>query len=238
LFPRSLRLAACSNPRASPDYSALRRLLLSQYANSESVERNRRVSGEGLQPKASSLHSRLPASGGVRRPDPSGRWSAGMKSTVRFLRHDGICRPMCCCLKSLDRSTAFRLGSAQTGKDAPEVLRPTHRRDEFRSAIPQRVARQQSPSPLHRHAHPKTVPGSATMNLQRTVNSVLTVCLTPRGPPQEAFPAPSPRVLRSASTRKWKSSKDKPTASETSRTTDFALRYWVLEIGQGHFAPH
>ena len=64
-------------------------------------------------------------------------------------------------------------------KDAPEVLRPTHRRDEFRPAIPQRVARQQSPPPLHRHAHPKSVPGSATMNLQRTVNSVLTVCLSP-----------------------------------------------------------
>src|ERR1700689_5305994 len=102
-----------------------------------------------------------------------------MKTAVRFLRHGGICRPMCSCFKSLDRSTAFRPGSAQTVKGAPEVLRPTHRRDEFRPAIPQRVARQQRPSPLHRHAHPKTVPGSATMNFQRTVNSVLTVCLSP-----------------------------------------------------------
>lgn len=97
-----------------------------------------------------------------------------MKATLRFFRHGGICRPMCSYFKSLDRSTAFRTGSAQTVKDAPEVLRPTHRRDEFRPAIPQRVARQQSPPPLHRHAHPKSVPGSATMNLQRTVNSVLT----------------------------------------------------------------
>jgi len=102
-----------------------------------------------------------------------------MKATLRFVRHDGICRPMYFCFKSLDRSTAFRTGSAQTVKDAPEVLRPTHRRDEFRPAIPQRVARQQSPPPLHRHAHPKSVPGSATINLQRTVNSVLTVCLSP-----------------------------------------------------------
>jgi len=101
-----------------------------------------------------------------------------MKVTVRFLRHGGICRPMCSCFKSLDRSTAFRPGSAQTVKDAPEVLRPTHRRDEFRPDIPQRVARQQSPPPLHRHAHPKSVPGSATMNFQRTVNSVLIVCLS------------------------------------------------------------
>ena len=102
-----------------------------------------------------------------------------MKATVRFFRHGEICRPMCSCFKNLDRSTAFRPGSAQTVKDAPEVLRPTHRRDEFRPAIPQRVARQQSPPPLYRHAHPKSVPGSGTMNLQRTVNSVLTVCLSP-----------------------------------------------------------
>jgi hypothetical protein len=110
-----------------------------------------------------------------------------MKVTVRFLRHGGICRPMYSRFKSLDRSTAFRPGSAQTVKDAPEVLRPTHRRDEFRPAIPQRVARQQSPPPLHRHAHPKSVPGSGTMNLQRTVNSVLTVCLSPGDHPRSDF---------------------------------------------------
>src|SRR5208283_3960615 len=102
-------------------------------------------------------------------------WSSGMKVTVRILRYGGICRPMCSRFKSLDRSTAFPPGSAQTVKDAPEVLRPTHRRDEFRPAIPQRVARQHCPPPLHRHAHPKSVPGSGTINLQRTVNRVLTV---------------------------------------------------------------
>jgi hypothetical protein len=97
-----------------------------------------------------------------------------MKPSVRFFRHDGICRPMR--LKGLGRSTAPRPGSAQTVcKDAPEVLRPTHRRDEYRPAIPQRVARQHCPPPLHRHAHPNSVPGSGTMNFQRTVNSVLTV---------------------------------------------------------------
>ena len=101
-----------------------------------------------------------------------------MKVSVRFFRHGGICRPMDYHFKSLDRSTAFRPGSGQAVKDAPEVLRPTHRRDEFRPAIPQRVARQQSPPPLHRHAHPDSVPGSGTINLQRTVNSVLTVCLS------------------------------------------------------------
>jgi hypothetical protein len=99
---------------------------------------------------------------------------------MRFFRHDGICRPMNNSINHLSRSTAPRPGSTQaSNKDAPEVLRPTHRRDEYRPAIPQRVARQHCPPPLHRHAHPKTVPGSATMNFQRTVNSVLTVCLSP-----------------------------------------------------------
>jgi hypothetical protein len=52
-------------------------------------------------------------------------------------------------------------------------------RDEFRPAIPQRVARQHCPPPLYRQPHPKTVPGSGTMKKQRTVNCVLTVCLSP-----------------------------------------------------------
>ena len=67
-----------------------------------------------------------------------------MKAPMRFLRHGGICRPMYSCFKSLGRSTAPRPGSTQVPiKDAPEVLRPTHRRDDFRPAIPRRVARQQ-----------------------------------------------------------------------------------------------
>ena len=41
-----------------------------------------------------------------------------------------------------------------------------------------RVARQHCPSPLHRHPHPKTVPGWGTIKWQRTANSVLTVCLS------------------------------------------------------------
>ena len=110
-----------------------------------------------------------------------------MKVTVRFLRHDGICRPMCSCFKSLDRSTAFRPGSAQAVKDAPEVLRPTHRRDEFRPAIPQRGARQQSPPPLHRHAHPKSVPGSATIEFTANGQQCLQLFSQPRGPPHTAL---------------------------------------------------
>ena len=103
-----------------------------------------------------------------------------MNPSVRFFRHHGICRPMTGFLHHLGRSTAPRPGSTQAYcKDAPEVPRPTHRRDEYRPAIPQRIARQHCPPPLHRHAHPNSVPGSATMVSQRTVNSVLTGCLSP-----------------------------------------------------------
>jgi len=112
-----------------------------------------------------------------------------MKPTVRFLRHGGVYRPMCCLFESLTRSAAFRSGPGQTFRTHRKLLRPAHRRDEPRPAIPQRVARQHCPPPLHRHAHPKTVPGSATMNLQRTVNSVLTVCLSPGD-----HPSAPPRV--------------------------------------------
>ena len=103
-----------------------------------------------------------------------------MKTTVRFFRHGGIYRSdVSFSFKPGPTLTAFRPGTTQAVRAHRKVLRPTHRRDEFRPVIPQRDARQQSPSPLHRHAHPKSVPGSGTMNLQRTVNSVLTFCLSP-----------------------------------------------------------
>jgi len=111
-----------------------------------------------------------------------------MKPTVRFFRHDGICRADECSFQSPGpkyRSPAgFDPGLLQGRTGGP---RPTHRRDEYRPVIPQRVARQHCPPPLHRHAHPNSVPGSGTMNLQRTVNSVLTVCLSPGDHPNPAF---------------------------------------------------
>ena len=109
-----------------------------------------------------------------------------MKPGVRFFRHGGVYRPMCDLFESLTRSAAFRTGPGQTFRTHRKLLRPSHRRDEPRPAIPQRVARQHCPSPLHRHAHPKSVPGSGTMNLQRTVNSVLTVCLSLGDNPKSA----------------------------------------------------
>jgi len=108
-----------------------------------------------------------------------------MKTTVRFFRHGGIYgSDVFFFFKPGPTLTAFRPGTAQTVRAHRKVLRPTHCRDEFRPAIPRRDARQQSPSPLHRHAHPKPVPGSGTINLQRTVNSVLTVCLSPGDNPK------------------------------------------------------
>src|SRR5256714_13653740 len=50
--------------------------------------------------------------------------------------------------------------------------------DEFRPAIPRRVARQHCPPPLHRHDQHKTIAGKKGMIYHRTANSLLTVCLT------------------------------------------------------------
>ena len=50
--------------------------------------------------------------------------------------------------------------------------------DQFRSAIPQRGARQHCPLPLHRHGQHKTIAQSEGTIYHRTVNSALTVCLT------------------------------------------------------------
>jgi hypothetical protein len=61
-----------------------------------------------------------------------------MKTTVRFLRHGGVYRPMCDLFESLTRSAAFRSGPGQTFRTHRKFLRPTHRRDEPRPAIPQR----------------------------------------------------------------------------------------------------
>src|SRR5262245_34888577 len=153
-----------------------------------------------LQSEAASLGARLLCAREVRTATARTR-SSGMSLNVRFFRHGGICRPMNRFFNCLGRSTAPRPGSAQTVvKDAPEVLRPTHRRDEYRPVIPQRVARQQSPPPLHRQAHPKPVPGSGTMNFQRTVNSVLTVCLSPGDNPSTSYWISIPPLCENALT--------------------------------------
>ena len=105
-----------------------------------------------------------------------------MKNTeairMRFSRHGGIYRSDVLFLHiSLDRSTAFRSGSAQALRTHRKLPRPTHRRDEFRPAIPQRVARQHCPSPLHRHHQLKTIAPLNGIFYHRTVTYLLTGCL-------------------------------------------------------------
>jgi hypothetical protein len=90
----------------------------------------------------------------------------------RFLRHSGIYRSdVSSLLVNLGQSTAFRSGPGQA------LGRAGRTRDEFRPAIPQRVARQQCPSPLHRHPQLKTIAAPNGIFYHRTVTFLLTVCL-------------------------------------------------------------
>jgi hypothetical protein len=110
-----------------------------------------------------------------------------MKPSVRFFRHGGIYR------SDVVIQTMVTWDGVPPPVGRPPI--PVKGRD-GRNCAPcssassamssgrlflDRGARQQCPSPLHRQAHPKTVPGSGTMDLQRTANSVLTVCLSFRG---------------------------------------------------------
>jgi hypothetical protein len=104
-----------------------------------------------------------------------------MNLCMRFLRHDGIFRSdvVAKTIQSWGRGAASR-GSAPgpaKGRDGRPAPCSSSAMSSGRLFL-DRVARQQGPSLLHRQAHPKTVPGLGTMNLQRTANSVLTVCLT------------------------------------------------------------
>jgi len=106
-----------------------------------------------------------------------------MKPSMRFLRHGGIYR------SDMGQNhlnpgwlrrppVGRRPCPGKRTRRKERVLLTRIVRDEFRPVIPHRVARQHCPTPLHRHPHPKTVPGWATMEWQRTVMSVLTVCLS------------------------------------------------------------
>jgi len=104
-----------------------------------------------------------------------------MRLCMRFLRYRGIFRSdvVIPILKSWGRGAASRWsdpGPAK-GRDGRTAPCSSSTMSSGRLFL-DRVARQHGPSPLHRQAHPKTVPGSGTMNLQRTANSVLTVCLS------------------------------------------------------------
>ncbi len=101
-----------------------------------------------------------------------------MKPTMRFFRHGGIYR-------SDGVANTWGRVPPPAGRPRSPVKRRDGRNNAPRSSSAMssgrlfldRVARQHCPSPLHRQPHPKTVPGWGTMKLQRTANSVLTVCL-------------------------------------------------------------
>jgi hypothetical protein len=105
-----------------------------------------------------------------------------MNLYLRFFRHGGIFRSDVggWDLESLGRGAASRgsaPGQATSGRDGRNTPRSSSTMSSGRLFL-DRVARQHCPSPLHRQAHSKTVPGWGTINLQRTANSVLSVCLS------------------------------------------------------------
>lgn len=65
--------------------------------------------------------------------------------------------------------------------------RPAHRLDEFHRLFLDRDARQQSPSPLYRHAQNNSIAEVEKTIYHRTVTSVLTGCLTRGGHPTLAL---------------------------------------------------
>jgi hypothetical protein len=104
--------------------------------------------------------------------------------TKRLFRHDGIYRSdVSSLLLTPGPLTRFPVGPAPGYRTSRKEHALPIVRDEFRPAIPRRVARQHCPSPLHRHCQHNPYPLQAERIYHRTVDSVLTVCLTKRGNP-------------------------------------------------------
>jgi hypothetical protein len=105
--------------------------------------------------------------------------------TKRFLRHNGIYRSsdVSSLLFTPGPLSRFPVGPVPGYRASRKEHAPPIVRDEFRPAIPRRVARQHCPSPVHRHFQDNSYPLSAERIYHRTVDSVLTVCLTKRGNP-------------------------------------------------------
>jgi len=108
----------------------------------------------------------------------------GGAPTKRFLRHDGIYRSdVSSILFTPGPLSRFPVGPVPGYRTSRKEHALPIVRDEFRPAIPRRVARQHCPSPLHRHSQHRPYPPSGGTDYHRTVESVLTVCLTKRGNP-------------------------------------------------------
>ena len=96
----------------------------------------------------------------------------------RFFRHDGIYRSDVLSLLLTPGRSRFPVGPVPGYRTRRKEHALPIVRDEFRPAIPRRVARQHCPSPLHRHHQLITIAASLEMFYHRTVPSLLTVCLT------------------------------------------------------------
>jgi hypothetical protein len=109
-----------------------------------------------------------------------------MAIRMRFLRHDGIYR------SDVAQTTKTKpWGGAvppPAGRPRAQVKERVGRTTLFSSSAMSsgrlfldRVGRHQSPSPLHRHGQDNLIARSEGTNYHRTVNSVLTVCVSSGG---------------------------------------------------------
>ena len=80
-------------------------------------------------------------------------------------------------IKAVLRSRYEANGPSPSYRTRREVRALPIVHDEFRPAIPRRVARQHCPSPLHRRSQNKSIALANGRNYHRLVSSLLTVCL-------------------------------------------------------------
>jgi len=106
---------------------------------------------------------------------------------MRFQRHTESIGPMCHHIFYPWPVSRFPVGPAPGYRARRKEHALPIVRDEFRPAIPRRVARQHCPPPLHRHHQLKSIAVSNGIFYHRTVASVLTVCLSPGDHPSEVF---------------------------------------------------
>jgi len=101
---------------------------------------------------------------------------------MRFLRHDGIYRSdVSFLLFTPGACPAFRSGRCQgIGHAGKNMTCPSSAMSSGRLFL-DRVGRHQSPSPLHRHGQHNLIARPEGTNYHRTVNSVLTVCVSSGG---------------------------------------------------------
>jgi hypothetical protein len=101
--------------------------------------------------------------------------------TMRFLRHGGIYRSdVSSHLVTPGPLSRFPVGPVPRYRTCRKEHALPIVRDEFRPAIPQRVARQQCPSLLHRQLQINSVALPNEIFYHRTVTTLLTRCLTHR----------------------------------------------------------